>query len=233
MSFTPPPSEIVPEPPPAPSRDDEETVFDEKANEFVAWYAPFAAYLVLFIQWANTFTNEIADAIASIVSNTAQAETAASLAMGLANYKGEWSAQPAGALNIPAAVSNNGQIWVLKQNIANVAAEVPGVSNKWISYNPIMPVVYTDLPSGTTNYNVVPGIHYGVRNAAGNTGKQVLVAPAAPGDGAMLIFQVLNNLETNEFNPNGKTAEKLAENMVLDEVRTYFFRYTDNDWKLI
>lgn len=56
-------------------------------------------------------------------------------AMGAANFKGEWSTLT-GALAIPASVSYQGVMWVLKQNVSNVAAEVPGVSANWLDVIP-------------------------------------------------------------------------------------------------
>jgi hypothetical protein len=61
-----------------------------------------------------------------------EAAQSALAAVAAANYKGEWSTL-AGALNIPASVSHNGVVYVLKANAANVAAITPGVSAQWLA----------------------------------------------------------------------------------------------------
>ena len=50
--------------------------------------------------------------------------------VGAANFKGLWSAL-SGPLTVPASVAHVGKIYVLLQDAANVALEVPGVSSKW------------------------------------------------------------------------------------------------------
>lgn len=47
-----------------------------------------------------------------------------------ANFRGLWSSL-AGPLNKPAAVKHNNRIWLLLNNLANVAASQPGVSADW------------------------------------------------------------------------------------------------------
>lgn len=56
-------------------------------------------------------------------------------AMGAANFVGEWSTLT-GALAIPASVSHQELMWVLKQNVADVTVEVPGVSVNWLDVSP-------------------------------------------------------------------------------------------------
>ena len=58
------------------------------------------------------------------------ADNAAQASLSVANFKGEWSTL-AGALNMPATVSHAGMIWLLLQNLPNVAAAEPGVSAAW------------------------------------------------------------------------------------------------------
>ena len=233
MSFTPPPSVSVPTPPPAPSRDDTDEAFDEKASAFVGWYSPFATWLSTFVLWLTTFTGELTAAITSVLNSVTQAENAASLAIGVANYAGEWSALPAGPLTKGATVSKNGQLWILKEDIADVTAEEPGVSTKWFFHNVAFPIVYTDLPAGTPSLAIGLNLQYAIRNAAGNTGDQTLIAPSDPQDGAFLIISIHNGLITNVFNPNGKTIHGVAENLVLDVNRVYFLRYINGTWNLL
>jgi len=59
----------------------------------------------------------------------ANAAVAGALAAG--NFRGNWADQ-VGALNRPASVLHNNILWFLARDIANVAAEQPGVSSAWI-----------------------------------------------------------------------------------------------------
>ena len=77
----------------------------------------------------------IAGINAAAVSTVADADSAAQsalAALGAANYKGEWSTLT-GALAIPASVSHNGVVYVLKASAADVTAIVPGVSSQWLA----------------------------------------------------------------------------------------------------
>ncbi|WP_395026604.1 hypothetical protein [Comamonas odontotermitis] len=60
----------------------------------------------------------------------ALANASVDAALAASNFKGEW-ATLAGALNMPASVLHNGVIYMLLRNVANVTAEVPGVSTAW------------------------------------------------------------------------------------------------------
>lgn len=56
--------------------------------------------------------------------------TAASGALAASHYKGAW-ATLTGPLAIPATVVHNGSLYMLLESVADVTAEVPGVSAKW------------------------------------------------------------------------------------------------------
>ena len=58
------------------------------------------------------------------------AATAASGALAASHYKGAWSTLT-GPLAIPATVVHNGSLYMLLESVADVTAEVPGVSAKW------------------------------------------------------------------------------------------------------
>lgn len=77
----------------------------------------------------NTMTTEINNDVIPLANNAIAASTAA---ISAAAYKGPW-ASLSGALAIPASVSYSGKIWLLTESVANVAAEVPGVSSKWVN----------------------------------------------------------------------------------------------------
>lgn len=59
----------------------------------------------------------------------ANAAVAGALAAG--NFRGNWADQ-VGALNRPASVLHNNILWFLARDVADVAAEQPGVSTAWI-----------------------------------------------------------------------------------------------------
>lgn len=80
----------------------------------------------------NVYNNATeAKALAEAAGNAkVLAEIASANAMGVANFKGDW-ASLSGALARPATVQHNGNIWLLMQDVPNVAAVVPGVSAAW------------------------------------------------------------------------------------------------------
>lgn len=112
-------------------------------EEFMVEGDAFLAHFPTFQTAANTLSTEMDAAAAATALNEAYATDAAvaaaasaNVASGVANYKGPWSSL-AGALAIPASVSHSGKIWTLTENVANVAAETPGVSAKWVLPYPI------------------------------------------------------------------------------------------------
>lgn len=66
----------------------------------------------------------------STAYTAAQTVAAAAVALAGANCRGAWSGLT-GALNTPASVIHNGQLWVLTANLANVTTATPGVSSSW------------------------------------------------------------------------------------------------------
>lgn len=60
------------------------------------------------------------------------AQDARDAAAGAANFRGLWSTL-SGPLNKPASVKHNNRIWLLLNNLADVAASEPGVSADWTS----------------------------------------------------------------------------------------------------
>lgn len=82
----------------------------------------------------NVFNN--ANAAASILDLCEDAqrltEMARDTAMGVANFKGDW-VNLSGPLSRPATVQHNDSVWLLMRDVANVAAEVPGVSTAWVN----------------------------------------------------------------------------------------------------
>lgn len=124
---------ITPLPTP-PSREDPNN-FAERADALLA-------ALVTFVTECNATAASIdADEIsaaASAVTATAKAGDAAAardIVMAVVAYKGPWSSLT-GSLAIPASAYHSGSIWMLTQDVANVSAEVPGVSTKWLNVTP-------------------------------------------------------------------------------------------------
>lgn len=111
--------------PSAPLPTDNTATFNSKAFALVA-------ALNTFVTQANTLETNVNTKESSVAANATSAANSALAATGAANFKGEWSTL-SGALNIPASVSYSGKVWILTANISSVAAEVPGVSTKWIA----------------------------------------------------------------------------------------------------
>lgn len=110
--------------PAAPLPTDDTATFNTRAFALVA-------ALGAFVTEANALETNVNTKEASVVANAISAANAALAATGSANFKGEWSTL-SGALAIPASVSYSGKVYILTASVSNVAAEVPGVSSKWI-----------------------------------------------------------------------------------------------------
>ena len=66
-------------------------------------------------------------------------EVANAAALASANYKGPWSTLT-GALTVPSSASHEGKFWMLKEDVADVTTEEPGVSLKWQVTSQVMPI---------------------------------------------------------------------------------------------
>lgn len=150
--------------PPAPQVTDDTATFNTKA---FAW-----------VDSLDGFTTEFNAELPTIN----EAIPASEAAVAAANYKGEWSSL-SGALNIPASVSNNGVVWVLKNNLADVTTSEPGVSADWISVS---------LPAPGTTGNVLTS------DGANWTSS----APAGGGAWEYISSVTANNSATVEFTSN-------------------------------
>lgn len=143
MATAPPTITALPTPP---SRDDPAN-FTSRADAFLGALPAF-----------GTESNAAASNVYANASEAAAAAQAASdsanTAAASANFKGAWSTL-SGALNIPASCFHAGKLWVLKQNIANVAGQVPGVSANWIRNYPIqrLPILGADAAAAVPALN--------------------------------------------------------------------------------
>lgn len=110
--------------PTAPSRQDP-TTFANRADATLGHLPTF----VTEINGVIGQTNIDATNAAGSANAAAAAET---VAAGLTGFKGDWS-DLSGSLNVPAAVHHDGLIWILRSNIADVAANEPSVaSSVWV-----------------------------------------------------------------------------------------------------
>lgn len=89
----------------------------------------FDAQFEAFLQWQKS---QLVPGINAVLPVLDQAVESSAAAIAAASYKGLWSAL-SGPLNIPASASHAGQLWMLLSSVANVAAEEPGVSLKWLA----------------------------------------------------------------------------------------------------
>lgn len=110
--------------PDAPLPTDSPAVFNTKAFGFLS-------ALPAFCDEANALSEEVNAAAESANDMAVAAASSATAAAGAANFKGDWSSL-SGALAIPASVSHLSSVWILTQNVADVTAEVPGISSKWV-----------------------------------------------------------------------------------------------------
>ena len=110
--------------PPAPLVSDDTPTFNSKA---------FALAFALgdFVTEANTQADEVNAAASSANDMAVAAAASEEAAAGAANFRGAWSSLT-GALAIPASASHLSSVWILTQNVADVTAEVPGTSSKWV-----------------------------------------------------------------------------------------------------
>lgn len=114
------PLELIAAAPPVPDSTVDEPTFDAQFEAFLAWQA-----------------TELRPKINAALPVIDAGLTASEGAIAAAHYKGAW-ATLAGALAIPATVTHgaNSDLYMLLESVADVTAQVPGVSNKWRSLEP-------------------------------------------------------------------------------------------------
>ena len=145
----------LPAAPPVPSSETAEAEFDAAFEAFLYWLA-----------------NQLVPGFNAALPNIDAANTSAVAAVAAAAYKGPW-ASLAGALAIPASVSYNNVVWVLTESVANVAAEVPGVSTKWIAVSgaPVLELISSTTAVGVatvdfTNFDTLAATYMSLRLVA-------------------------------------------------------------------
>lgn len=135
-------------------------LFDQLKNTTLAQWRSAMAWMNAAAADAAASATASANSAASAASASNAAQTAAGVAIGSSNFKGNWSAL-AGALNTPACVKHNGRFWLLLNNQADVAAAQPGVSAAWTALDT------GSAPSAviTVNTTAVVGVRYRIAGA--------------------------------------------------------------------
>lgn len=128
-------------------------------------------------------TSASANAVAAALSEANAAATA--------NIKGTWASQT-GAIAKPAAVSHNGAIWALLNNLADVTTSQPGVTGDWAWVSGAFPT--QRINSNTT---AVPNVRYVIYGAC------TLTAPAITGNRKQFGIEVLPGVTGAIFAPAG------------------------------
>ena len=101
----PAPPTLTPAPSPAPTRADPAN-FNVRADAYHSWLVPHVnTELPSLITWMSARSNEIADAVDD-------AESAATAAVGAANFKGDYAAGT--TYQIGQSVSDGGKVWIAK-----------------------------------------------------------------------------------------------------------------------
>lgn len=209
--------------PTPPSRSDPLN-FADRADAFLGQLPQFATEANALALEVNGYATTASTAASNASSSASAAAASALTAANAANYKGEWSTLT-GALAIPASVSYDGRLYVLKQNIADVTANTPGVSSVWLIVGE-----YKEPISVSTNTNVLVFKLYKV------TANCNLTLPASPANGEWIDF--VNNLSTGSFTivRNGKTIGGVADNLnhnVKNKTIRLMYQSANNDWIII
>lgn len=145
-----------------------------------------------------------ANATAALASKNAAA-TSESNAAATANIKGTWASQT-GAIAKPAAVSHNGAIWALLNNLADVTTSQPGVTGDWAWVSGAFPT--QRINSNTT---AVPNVRYVIYGAC------TLTLPAISGNGKQVGVVVLAGVNAAVIAPAGSDKIRtVAGNMTVD-----------------
>lgn len=115
-----------------PSRDQTQAAFTAAANIFHSELPGFANEMNTLASWMEDTASAVEADAANAAASAVSASESSSAAIAVSEYKGPWSSLT-GALNIPASSSHDGIIWILAENVADVTAVEPGVSDKWIA----------------------------------------------------------------------------------------------------
>lgn len=156
---------ITPLPTPVPSRLDPVN-FATRADAFLASLPTFGDELNDFASEANALALEVQDNKNSVDATYVDMQELEVVMQGIysnsvatGNFKGVWSSLT-GALVKPATVFNAGSYWILLENLSDVTASEPTISNSdWLEFNPdALAVTYDPINSSLTATNVQDAI---------------------------------------------------------------------------
>ena len=109
--------------PPAPQRNESESVFIPKSNAFVAALEPLRVSL-------QAQADDVDTKSASATASAASALISEELAQATGNFIGEWTSLT-GAVLKGVSVSHSGKYWGSLVDIADITLSEPGVSADW------------------------------------------------------------------------------------------------------
>lgn len=134
----------------------------------------FMGKLPGFGNGANALGSWMEGTADAVQANADAASSAAAAALAAASYKGAWPSLT-GSLGIPASSSHANKVWMLTEDVADVTAEEPGVSAKWLLLTTVGVTRYTMLSSADS-------LTLSVRDFVTLTaaGKTVTLPPDAP-----------------------------------------------------
>lgn len=116
--------------PTAPQRTDAPATFVTRADAWVAATPTRSTEMNALATNVNYNAESAFDSAAEALVSAQNSEASELIAVGIANYAGEWSTL-SGAKTVPLSVDHEGVFWILLADVADVTAEEPGVSASW------------------------------------------------------------------------------------------------------
>ncbi|MGB4064259.1 MAG: hypothetical protein WBK19_10580 [Azonexus sp.] len=151
---------------PAPPSRQDPVNFAARGDEFMAALPVFVTETNDAAATVNAQQITAVSAASTATTKASEATSARDIVMAAANYKGLWTSL-SGALAIPASAFHSGAVWLLKESVANVATETPGVSTKWLNVTPasgLGTAAYAD----ETDFQAAIGALTGLLRSAGD-----------------------------------------------------------------
>lgn len=217
--MTAPQVDALPDPP---QRTNPPEVFASKADAFVAALPQFGGQI-------NTVATFVAAKATEAESRATEASGAANAAIAAAHFKGYWSSLT-GALNVPASVEHQGNIYLLLQDLPDVAAQEPGASIYW--------AVLSATTSSVARFNpVVTGSNYTatVRDFVFvTTAGRTITLPANPMPGWEVAISV-GEFSNTVVDRNGERIMGNLDNGVINRANvtvTFFYVDATRGWRV-
>ena len=215
-----------------PNNNMDESTFNSASESFTSNMPPWAGDLAAVAgsaktnaEHAHAKAGESATSAQTAADRLVDVQAAANGAFASANYKGEWSSL-AGALNLPATVTHQGRLWYLKSNLANVAAQQPGLGSVYWGEVSRNDYIVFNAPAGNT-LAVDRGFY------RMSTSTSTLVLPAAPFHGMVVAAVNVSSVLSLLISRNGKTicgdAEDYRMNMLGAQV-VLMYDANSGDW---